>query len=123
MIALRIPPLSRGQDLRHNLPLLPPLLLDLLGDFSSSLLLSLVVVEDTRAVLATCVWTLTVHGRGVMHLVEEFEDGLVGDFGRVVDYLACFCVCLSYHHVKNDLILRTDIKDDLRPVDPLHTAR
>ena len=94
MILLRIPPLSRGQYLRHNAAL-PPLLVDLLGDFSRLLLLLRVVVEYSGSVLRTGVGTLSIGGCGVVHLVEEFEKGGVGYFCRVVDDLEGFGVCIT----------------------------
>lgn len=93
MILLRIPPLSRGQNLRHNASL-PPLLIDLLRDFLRDLLLLLIMVEDPTAVLRARVGSLAVLSCGVVHLVEVFDQSLVGDLLGVEDDLAGFGV---YH--------------------------
>ena len=77
MIILRVPPLAGLEDLRRNLPLLPPLLLRL-GRHALCLgLLLRRVVEDGAAVLRAGVHALAVRRRGVVHLVEEFEQGRV----------------------------------------------
>lgn len=86
VICLSIPPLPSRQDLCRNATL-PPLLVDLLGNLIRNLLLLGVVVEDGAAVLCTNIRTLTVLGRRVVHLVEEFQEGAVFDLGGVVDYL------------------------------------
>lgn len=93
MILLRIPPLPRLQDLRAHGPLFPPLLLHLLRDFLRLLLLLRGVVEDGAAVLRTRVHALAVLGRGVVHLVEELEEGGVGELGGVECHLEGFGVC------------------------------
>jgi hypothetical protein len=77
VVGLCVPPLASGQDLGGNLALLPPLLLNLLCDFSCNLVLRVVVGEDAAAVLGANVRPLTVFGGGVVHLVEEFEQFLV----------------------------------------------
>ncbi len=80
MITFRIPPLPRRKNLRRHTPL-PPLLINLLRDLLCNLLLLGVVVEDSAAVLCSYVGALPVLGRRVVHLVEEFEEGAVGEFG------------------------------------------
>ena len=87
MIILRIPPLTRLEDLGRNGPLLPPLLLNLLRHALRFRLLLRRVVEDGAAVLRPRVHALAVFGGGVVHLVEEFEEGGVGEGGRVEDHL------------------------------------
>jgi hypothetical protein len=77
VVGLCIPPFSSRQDLSGNLALLPPLLLDLLCDFSCNLVLGIVVGEDAAAVLSADIRALTVFGGRVVHLVEEFEQFLV----------------------------------------------
>ncbi len=77
MILLRIPPLTRGQDLRDDLAL-PPLLIHQLGDLLRDGLLLGIVIEDAGAVLAAAVGALPVYRRGVVHAVEEFEELAVG---------------------------------------------
>ena len=96
MISLCIPPLSRGQNLSHNLASLPPLFLNLLRDLFGLLLLLCGVVEYPASVLRTGVWTLAVGRRGVVHLVEEFEEGGVAYFFGVEGYLEGFGVCLGF---------------------------
>jgi hypothetical protein len=101
VVLLCVPPLSRRQNLGHHAAL-PPLLVDLLGDVARLLLLLGVMVEDGGAVLRACVWTLAVRGGGVVHLVEEFEEGAVRDFLRVVDDLESFGVwgtLLAHIHI------------------------
>jgi hypothetical protein len=102
VVLLCVPPLSRRQNLGHYAAL-PPLLVDLLGDVARLLLLLGVVVEDGGAVLRACVWALAVRGGGVVHLVEEFEEGAVRDFLRVVDNLEGFGVyrtSLAHIHIR-----------------------
>lgn len=77
VVGLSIPPLAGREDFSGNLALLPPLLLDLLCDFSCDLLLRVVVGEDAAAVLAADIGSLTVFGGGIVHAVEEFEQLLV----------------------------------------------
>ena len=83
MIILRVPPLTRLQDLRAHSPLLPPLLLHLLCHLLGNRLLLGRVVEDGAAVLRACVHALAVLGRGVVHAVEEGEEGCVREGGGV----------------------------------------
>lgn len=93
MIILRIPPPARLQNLRRNGPLLlPPLLLGLAGhEFGLGFLLG-GVVEDGAAVLGSGVHALAVRGGGVVHFVEEFEEGGVGEGGGVEGHLEGFGV-------------------------------
>lgn len=53
------------------------------------------MIKDTASVLCACVATLTVLGRGVVHAVEELEEGGVGDFGGIKDDLQSFGVFSS----------------------------
>lgn len=84
MIILRIPPLLRRQDLRHDLAA-PPLLVRLLGDLPRHLFLLGGVVEDAAAVLRPPVRALLVGCCGVVHPVEEGQEVGVGEEGGVVD--------------------------------------
>ena len=93
VVGFCVPPLAGREDFSGNLALLPPLLLDLLCDFSCDLLLRVVVGEDAAAVLRADVRALTVFGRGVVHAVEEFEQLLVRDLVGVVVDLERFGVC------------------------------
>jgi hypothetical protein len=77
VVGLCIPPFTSRQNLSGNLALLPPLLLNLLCDFSCNLVLRIVVGEDAAAVLGADIRTLAVFGGRVVHLVEEFEQFLV----------------------------------------------
>lgn len=86
MIVLCIPPLSCRQDLRDNLPL-PPLRVRLLRHLLRRLLLFRVVVEDGAPVLRTRVWPLRVHGRRIVHLVEEFDEFAIAELLGVVEDL------------------------------------
>lgn len=92
MIRLGIPPLTRRQYLSNNAAL-PPLLIHLLSDLARLLLLLGVVVEYGGSVLRARVGPLAVRGRGVVHLVEVFEEGGVGYTCGVVDYLEGFGIC------------------------------
>ena len=83
MIRLGIIPLLQRQHLRRHLARTPPLALHLLRHGPRNSLLLFVLVEDGAAILRACVAALAVLGRGVMHLIEEFEESAVGDFGRV----------------------------------------
>lgn len=94
MVLLSVPPLPCGQNLRDNATL-PPLLVYLLCDFSRLLLLFFIVVEDCRSILRSSVRTLSVRGGGVMHFVEEFDEGAIFDLFRVVDDLESLGVCKS----------------------------
>lgn len=86
MILLRIPPLSRSDNLRRN-GLLVPFLGHFVGYFMRDLGLFLVVRKDCAAVLGSDVGTLAVFCRGIVHAVEEFEQLAVGDNGGVEGYL------------------------------------
>jgi hypothetical protein len=94
VVVFGVPPLASRQHLGHN-PVLPPLLVYLGGDLLGDLLLLGVVREDARAVLRPDVRALAVCCGGVVHTVEELEQLLVGDLGRIVDDLRGFGVCLS----------------------------
>ena len=78
MVILRVPPLARLEYLRRNLTLFPPLLLHLLRHALRLRLLLRRVVEDGAAVLGSRVHALAVRGGGIVHLVEEFDEGGVG---------------------------------------------
>ena len=79
MIILGIEPLPGRGDLGTDLPVPPPLLLHLLRNLFGDLLLLLVVPKDRAAVLRARVAALAVLGRGVVHLVEELDEGRVGE--------------------------------------------
>ena len=87
MIFLRVPPLARLQDLRRDRALFPPLLLHLLRHALRLGLLLRRMVEDGAAVLRPRVHALAVRRGGIVHLVEEFEEGAVGEGGGVEDHL------------------------------------
>ena len=93
MIILRVPPLPGLQDLRRDRALLPPLPLHLLRHALRLRLLLRGVVEDGAAVLGAGVHALAVRGGGVVHLVEEFEEGGVGEGGGVEGHLEGFGIC------------------------------
>lgn len=95
MISLRIPPLPRLQYLRRDRLALPPLLLGLLRHLPRRLLLLRGMVEYRTPVLRPRVGALPIFGRGVVHLVEEFEEGGVGETGGVKGHLECFGICVS----------------------------
>jgi len=80
VVILSVPPLPRRNDRGNDLLLLPPIPLRLLRHALRDLLLLLVVEEYTRAVLRPHVTALAVRGRGVVDLVEELDEGLVGEF-------------------------------------------
>ena len=95
MITLGIEPIPHGiglQNLRRDLVALPPLLLRLFGYVPRDALLFVVVVENRAAVLGAGVGALAVASRGVVHFVEEFEEGAVGEEGGVEGYLEGFGV-------------------------------
>ena len=94
MVILRIPPLPRRQNLRCDLAALPPLLLRLLRHFLCQLLLFLSVVENRASVLGAGISALAVLGGGVVHFVEELEEGGVGEGRGVEDDLEGFGVCI-----------------------------
>lgn len=48
--------------------------------------------ENGATVLGSDVSALTIEGCGVVHFVEEFEEGAVGEEGGVVGYLEGFGV-------------------------------
>ena len=93
MILLGVPPLAGLEDLRRNGPLLPPLLLHLGRQGLRLGLLLGGMVEDGAAVLGAGVHALAVQGGGVVHFVEEFEEGGVGEGGGVEGHLEGFRVC------------------------------
>lgn len=95
MVILRIPPLSRWQDLRRNLGRFPPLFLRCLRYFLRLLFLLLVMVKDGGAVLGATITTLAILGGGIVHFVEKLEEGGVGEGGGVVGYLEGFGVCMG----------------------------
>jgi len=94
VIILRIPPLPCLQDLRTNRPLLPPLLLHLLRHQLRLLFLLGAMIENSRSVLRAGIHPLAVLGGGVMHLVEELEEGGVGKLGGVECHLKRFGVLI-----------------------------
>lgn len=83
MVVLGVPPGAGGDDLGHDLALVP-LLVGLLGDLLRDLLLLLVVEVDAAAVVGPRVRALPVYRRRVVHPVEELEELAVRDPGRVV---------------------------------------
>lgn len=87
MIILRIPPSARLEDFRRDGLTLPPLLLRSLRDLLRLRFLLRRMIEDRGAVLGTRIHALAVLGRGIVHFVEEFEEGCVLDFGGVEGYL------------------------------------
>ena len=95
MIILRIPPLARLENLRRNLALLPPLLLHLLRHALRLPLLFRRVVKDGAAVLGSCIHALAVRGGGIVHFVEEFEEGGVGEGGGIEGHLEGFRICVE----------------------------
>lgn len=94
MIILRVPPLARLKDFGRNSSLLPPLLLRLLRHGLGLLLLLGGVVEDGAAVLGAGVHALAVGRGGVVHFVEELEEGGVGEGGGVEGHLQGFGICV-----------------------------
>lgn len=92
MILLGIPPLPGLQNLRTHRSLAPPLLLHLLRHLLGFFFLFGGVVEDGGAVLGAGVHALAVLGGGVVHLVEELEEGAVGEEGGVEGHLEGFGV-------------------------------
>lgn len=91
MVLLGVPPLLGREDLGDDLAT-PPLIVRLLCDLLRNLLLLVIVVEDAAAVLSAAVGALLVGRRGVVHLVEEFEDLGVGETGGIVDQECSFGV-------------------------------
>lgn len=88
MIFLRTPPLSGFHNLSSNLSLVP-LLIHGIGDLSRCLVLFIIMVEDRGSVLGTHVGSLPVRCGGVVHTVEELEEGFVGSLGRIKEDLNC----------------------------------
>lgn len=114
MIILRIPPLPGLQDLRRNRALLPPLPLHLLRHALRLRLLLRGVVEDGAAVLGAGVHALAVRGGGVVHFVEEFEEGGVGEGGGVEGHLEGFgmsCPPRANGPVTRTTRIATDVPD------------
>jgi len=87
VIRLSIPPLPSRQDLRRDGPALPPLLLSLLRDLPRLLLLLLGVIEYRGAVLRAGIHALAVLRGRVVHLVEELEEGAVGELRGIEGHL------------------------------------
>lgn len=79
MVVLCVPPLACWQDLRHDLAVLPPLLLHASRDVACCRFLLGVVVKYSTAVLRAGVWTLSVCGCGIVHAVEVLEELAVGE--------------------------------------------
>ena len=96
MVILCIPPSARLEYLRCNSLTLPPLFLGLLCDLLRLGFLLRTMVEDSGAVLCARVHALAVLGRGIVHLVEEFEEGRVLDFGGIEGHLERFGICKLY---------------------------
>ena len=92
MILLGIPPLSRRQNLRRDLLPLPPLLLGFLCNLLCLRFLLGTVRENRTAVLRAGIHALTVQSGGIVHLVEEFEERVVGEGRRVEGHLEGFRV-------------------------------
>ena len=82
---------SSLQHLRADLAL-PPLLIRLLRHLLGHTLLLVAVVENAGAVLGAGVHALAIEGGGIVHLVEELEEGGVADRGRVEGHLEGFGV-------------------------------
>lgn len=53
------------------------------------------MVKDGGAVLGATITTLAILGGGVVHFIEKFEEGGVGEGGGVVGYLEGFGVCVA----------------------------
>lgn len=128
MILLGIPPLRQRDNLRRNRLILIPLLGHLLGNILRDPLLFLAVREDSTAILRAHVGALLVHGRGVVHAVEEFEELAVGDDGGVEGYLegfgVCFCIGGIVRSVWSGYIGRYGWMGEYsRPVVPEQTTR
>ena len=87
MIILRVPPSARLEDLRRDGLTLPPLFLRLLRDLLRLRFLLRRMIEDRGAVLCARIHPLAVLGRGIVHFVEELEQGRVLDLGGIEDYL------------------------------------
>lgn len=128
MVVLRIPPLTRLDDLRAK-RLLVPFLANLVRNIVRNLVLFVAVREDRAAVLGTDVRTLAVDRCGVVHAVEEFQKLAVADDGGVEGHLEGFGVCFNFRELLAMRFLLSFFQafrgkaEDLRPVFPLHTAR
>lgn len=96
MIRLGVPPRARLEDLRGDGFPLPPLRLCLIRHGAGLALLLGGMVEDGAAVLGARVGALPVLGRGVVHAVEELEQGGVGEAGGVEGHLEGFRVWRSF---------------------------
>lgn len=123
MIILGVPPGTGVQDLGRDGPLGPPLRLGALGDPLRRGGLLGRVREDAAAVLRAGVAALPVLGRGVVHAVEEFEEGGVGELGGVEGHLEGFGVWGGGGGFRRGGWLGRGRNGDLRPVRPEHTAR
>ena len=77
VIFLRIPPLTRRQDLGGKWRLIP-LLADFLCNLLCDLMLFISMRKDRTAVLRTNIRTLSVFCCGVVHAVEKFKKLAVG---------------------------------------------
>ena len=91
VILFSVPPLTSREYFRLNVAF-PPLLVNLSCDISRLLLLLRIVIKDCTSVLCPHVWALSVLRRGVVHLVEEFQQCAVRDFFGVEDDLEGFRV-------------------------------
>jgi hypothetical protein len=89
VIILRIPPLTRGQDLSYNLSF-PPLLIRLLRHLPRNSLLFRVMIEDSTPILGSGVRPLAVRSCRVMHFIEEFEELAVCNLRGVEGNLESF---------------------------------
>jgi len=92
VIRFSIPPFSCREYFCCDLPILPPLLLNLLRDLLCFLLLLLVVVEDATAILCASIRPLLIQSCRIMHFVKEFNQLPIWDFFWVVDDLKGFGV-------------------------------
>lgn len=117
MVVLSIPPLSCWQNLPHHLRA-PPLLARLLRGLARLLFLLSGIVEDP---LRYCdpVSSSWASCRGVVHAVEEVEEGGVGDGLWVEGGLDGFGVGV----VLAMRLLRFVLWGSSRPVEPEHTLR
>lgn len=92
MILLGIPPFPGLDNLSLDLSLGPPLRLHPSRDVARDFGLLGGVVEDAASILGAGVGALAVLGGGVVHAVEEFEKGGVGELSGVECYLEGFGV-------------------------------
>lgn len=95
MVLLGIPPLACRNNLRCD-RLLIPLLGNFIRDLLRNLVLLVAMCEDRTAVLCADVGSLAVLRRGIMHAVEEFQQGAVADDRGVKGQLNSFGV----YHIK-----------------------